>query len=420
MYSNTQAEATPMDGMSIMEKTGFWNDIWSEIRKVYHFVFIQDMPLWVAGIGLGILAILIFLWRYPWGISSGYGNWGEQLYYYFGLGSLAGLKEAPPAPWLHPVSIMNLGMIFGSMGASMMKGQFTTYLAPGREYVKGFIGGALMGIGSSFANGCIEGGFYTAVGVYSLGGFAMMIGLALGSILGVKYLIWEMFNWPVKVPDKPAQPTRPPLVDWKKVHPYIGGGIYIVICLSFYIYAYFGKTVLGGMAFFGLWIGYFMQRSRFCLQRTFRNPFMTGDYEMVKAVILSLIIYSAGSAVIKYGFFQPDTHGIDHRFWMGSLIGGCIFGLGMVIAGACASSGLWRAGEGNTKIWMAIVGFITVYPWFKYEVQTTALGPFLGKGIYVVDILTWTWTPVFYIAFFLVWYLLAVYNSKTEKFVISF
>lgn len=404
-----------------MEKTSLWSEIWKETKRGYHFIFIQDMPLWVAGIGLGVLAILIFLWRYPWGISSGYGNWGNQLYYYLGFGKWAGLDKAPLTPWMHPVSIMNLGMIFGSMGAAMMNEQFTTYRAPGREYVKGFIGGALMAIGSAFANGCIEGGFYTAVGVFSLGGFAMMIGLAAGSIVGVKYLIWEMFNWPVKIPtQQPVENKKPPLIDMQKVYPYIGAGIYIVFCLSFYVYSHFDKTLLGGMAFFGLWIGFFMQRSRFCLQRTFRNPFMTGDYEMVKAVILSLVIYSAGSAVIKYGFFQPDTHGIDHRFWIGSLVGGFIFGLGMVVAGACASSGLWRAGEGNTKIWLAIVGFITVYPAFKYAVANTAMGPFLGKGINVVDIFTWTWTIVFYIAFFIAWYLLAVYNAKTEKFVISF
>jgi len=403
-----------------LEKTSFLNEIWNELRDLYHFLFVRDMPQWVAGIGLGVLAILIFLWRYPWGISSGYRNWGEQLYYYFGLGNWAGLNEAPFPPWMHPVSIMNLGMIFGSMGASMMKKQFAVVRVPNREYVKGFIGGALMAVGSPFAGGCIEGAFYTAVGVFSLGGFVNMIGLSLGAIVGVKYLIWEMFNWPVKMLDKSAEPPKPPLINWKKVYPYIGAGIYIFFCLSFYIYDYFDNTVLGGMAFFGLWIGYFMQRARFCLARTIRNPFMTGDYEMVKAVILSLIIYSAGSAVIKYGFFQPDTHGIDHPFWVGSLVGGFIFGLGMVIAGACASSGLWRAGEGNTKIWMAIVGFITVDPVVEYAVKSTALGTFLGKGIYIPNVLSWTWTLIFYLAFFLGWYLLAVYNAKTEKFVISF
>ncbi len=405
-----------------LENTSLVSDIWQEIKKGYNFIFITDMPLWVAGVALGILAIFIFLWRYPWGISSGYGNWGDQLYYYAGLGKWIGFTKNPPlTPWFHPVSVMNFGMILGATGAAMMKGQFSTYRAPGREYIKGFIGGALMGVGSSFANGCIEGGFYTAVGVYSLGGFMMMIGLALGAILGVKYLIWEMLNWPVKIPkQKPLENKKTPMINWKKVHPYIGAGIYIAICLLFYVYSAFGKTVIGGMAFFGLLVGFFMQRARFCLQRTFRNPFMTGDYEMVKAVILSLIIYSAGSAVIKYGFFQPTSNGVDHRFWLGSLLGGSIFGFGMVIAGACASSGLWRAGEGNTKVWLAIVGFATVYPITKHAVSSTALGPFLGKGIYVVDIFGWTWTPVLYIGFFLLWYFLAVYNSKTEKFVITF
>jgi len=184
------------------------------------------MPLWVAGIGIGILAILIFLWRYPWGISSGYGNWGNQLYYYLGFGKFAGLAKAPLTPWIHPVSVMNIAMILGAMGASMMKGQFSTYLAPRREYVKGFLGGALMGIGSSFANGCIEGGFYTAVGVFSAGGFMMMIGLAIGSIVGVKYLIWEMLNWPVKIPkQKPAKSKKKSGIDRKKIYPWIGGAI---------------------------------------------------------------------------------------------------------------------------------------------------------------------------------------------------
>lgn len=417
MFSNTQVEASLREDVSIMEKTRSSSLIWNELRDLYHFLFIRDMPLWVAGIGLGVLSVLIFLWRYPWGISSGYGNWGEQLYYYFGFGSWAGLDEAPLTPWMHPVSIMNLGMIFGSMGASMMKKQFAVVRVPNREYVKGFIGGALMAVGSPLAGGCIEGAFYTAVGVFSLGGFVNMIGLSLGAILGVKYLVWEMFNWPVKILDKPQ---KSPLIDWKKVYPFIGAGIYILFCLSFYIYANFDQTMLGGMAFFGLLIGYFMQRARFCLARTIRNPFMTGDYEMIKAVIVALIIYSAGSAVIKYGFFQPETHGVDHPFWVGALLGGFLFGLGMVLAGACASSGLWRAGEGNTKIWMAILGFITVDPVVEYAVKSTALGPLLGKGIYIPNFLSWTWTLIFYVAFFIGWYLLAVYNAKTEKFVISF
>lgn len=52
-------------------------------------------------------------------------------------------------------------------------------------------------------------------------------------------------------------------------------------------------------------------------------------------------------------------------------------------------------------------------------VKSTPFGDFLGKGIYVPDILGWNWTPIAYIAFFVGWYLLARYNERTEKFVIS-
>ena len=77
--------------------------------------------------------------------------------------------------------------------------------------------------------------------------------------------------------------------------------------------------------FFGLVIGLVMHRSRFCFVRAFRDPLMTGDAEMVKVVSLSLMIYGLGSAVIKWNYIQPDTMGVFHPFWIGSLLGGSHF-----------------------------------------------------------------------------------------------
>ncbi len=84
--------------VSPLEQTSLSSQIWKEIKRGYNFIFIKDMPLWVAGIGLGILAILIFLWRYPWGISSGYGNWGNQLYYYLGFREIGRIKGGAADP----------------------------------------------------------------------------------------------------------------------------------------------------------------------------------------------------------------------------------------------------------------------------------------------------------------------------------
>lgn len=36
---------------------------------------------------------------------------------------------------------------------------------------------------------------------------------------------------------------------------------------------------------------------------------------------------------------------------------------------------------------------------FRHRHSTSALGPFLGKGVYVVDVLTWTWTTIFWLFF---------------------
>jgi uncharacterized membrane protein YedE/YeeE len=46
---------------------------------------------------------------------------------------------------------------------------------------------------------------------------------------------------------------------------------------------------------------------------------------------------------------------VPPRFWFGSLVGGLLFGLGMVLAGGCASGVLWRAAEGHLKLWVALL-----------------------------------------------------------------
>ena len=103
-------------------------------------------------------------------------------------------------------------------------------------------------------------------------------------------------------------------------------------------------TILLILLFFGALIGLIMHRSRFCFVRAFRCPFMTGDAEMVKIVAMSLMIYGMGTAVIKWAWIQEPSMGVNHNFWIGSLLGGVIFGIGMLLAGGCALY-LLRSGQ---------------------------------------------------------------------------
>ncbi len=397
-----------------MEKDGFWGSVKEETRKNYIAIFEQDWPTWLAGIFIALLALLIFLWQSPWGIAGGYRNWGDWFFF------LTGLNNArPDAPWINTMSVSNFGLFTGALASALMSRQFKVRPAPPIEYVKGIAGGVFMGLGAALAAGCNVGGFYTAIGVFSMGGYAMMFGLGVGAYLGLRYLLWEMEKFPPKMAETPKDKSmKKTAVNWEKIQPYLGGSILIGAVGIFYLYSFLDKTQIGGLLFFGMLIGLVMHRSRFCFVRAFRCPFMTGDAEMVRVVAMSLMIYGLGSAVIKWNYIQPDTMGVYHPFWMGSLFGGIIFGFGMLLAGGCASSTLWRIGEGHTKLVLTLIGFALTNSLTSNVLKTTGFDEKLGKGILFTDVFSWSIGLPVFLAFLLFWALVAIWNEKTEKFVI--
>lgn len=247
----------------------------------------------------------------------------------------------------------------------------------------------------------------------------MMFGLGVGAYLGLRYLLWEMEKFPPKMAETPKDKSmKKTAVNWEKIQPYLGGSILIGAVGIFYLYSFLDKTQIGGLLFFGMLIGLVMHRSRFCFVRAFRCPFMTGDAEMVRVVAMSLMIYGLGSAVIKWNYIQPDTMGVYHPFWMGSLFGGIIFGFGMLLAGGCASSTLWRIGEGHTKLVLTLIGFALTNSLTSNVLKTTGFDEKLGKGILFTDVFSWSIGLPVFLAFLLFWALVAIWNEKTEKFVI--
>jgi uncharacterized protein len=383
-----------------------------ETRKNYSAIFEKDWPTGLAGILIAFLALLIFLWDKPWGIAAGYKNWGDWILYSVGL-----LEKRPFSPWLDSMSLSNFGIFTGAVMSAMMSRQFKIRQAPPMEYVKGIIGGLLMGFGAALSKGCNVGGFYTATSMLSMGGIAMMFGLGAGALIGLKYLLWEMEHVTIK---PLAQKNSGPFlgINWDRVQPYIGAVIFAAVVGAFYLYSSFDKGTLGGILFFGFLIGLVMHRSRFCFVRAFRCPFMTGESEMVKVVAISVMIYGMGAAAIKWAWVKEQTMGVIHPFLFGSLGGGLVFGIGMILAGGCASSTLWRVGEGHLKLVMTLIGFSLANALTNNFLAAHELKDKLGKGIFMPDIFTWQLTIPLFLLFFISWVLLAIWNEKTEKFVI--
>jgi uncharacterized membrane protein YedE/YeeE len=386
----------------------FWSSLKEEARRNYIAIFEQEWPTWLAGIFLALVALLIFLWKGPWGVAAGYRNLGDWILYGVGIG-----EDRPYSPWLHPIMLTNGGLLVGAFVSALMSRQFKLHRAPPLEYAKSLLGGTLMGTGAVLAAGCNVGGFYTAAAMLDWSGLAMMIGLVIGAWIGLRYLLWEMEHLPQKGVNQ-----SPPGARWVGVQPYLGGSVILLVILAFYAYAVLDNTELGGLLFFGFLIGLIMHRSRFCFVRAFRCPFMTGDAEMVKVVAMSLMIYGMGTAVIKWAWIQEPAMGVNHNFWIGSLLGGVIFGVGMLVAGGCASSTLWRVGEGQTKMVVTLLAFAVSNSVLARTLEKLDLYDKMGHGVFIPDTLTWYVTVPAFLVFFTFWAFVAIWNEKSEKFVI--
>ncbi len=112
---------------------------------------------------------------------------------------------------------------------------------------------------------------------------------------------------------------------------------------------------------FGLAFGFVVQRSRFCFTSAFRDLFLLQDGRLMKGVIVGLAIATVGFTLIMYKAVPDPTQGMAGNVYptgWHTLLGGLLFGTGMVVAGGCASGTLYRMGEGYVAQWVALVGMI--------------------------------------------------------------
>lgn len=113
---------------------------------------------------------------------------------------------------------------------------------------------------------------------------------------------------------------------------------------------------------FGGCFGFVLQKSRFCFTASMRDPWITGSTSVTKAVLIALAITTIGFTAIKYGAFVNGLPipGMNYvvPISFSTVVGGILFGIGMVIAGGCASGTLMRVGEGFAMQVLSLAAFI--------------------------------------------------------------
>ena len=114
-------------------------------------------------------------------------------------------------------------------------------------------------------------------------------------------------------------------------------------------------SVLTGLLCGGA-LGFVMQRGRFCLTGGFRDMYIAKDNRMFYALLIAIAIQAVGVyALISFGVFQYSAGTLSI---LPAIIGAFIFGIGIILAGGCATGTWYRAGEGLVGSWIALAGYM--------------------------------------------------------------
>lgn len=406
---------------------------WLEgFKQDYRSVFVEPWSAYTGAVLLVMIMAVLMGSGLFWGVFGGLKLWGNYLNNAIGLGDILGIKEQLESPLMHRISLMNITLLLGALSAALLSRQFHISRPPPLEYLWAAVGGSLMGIGATLAGGCTTGGFFVPLTFSSAAGWAMWLGLLAGAVIGLKLLLWTMENISWGMTPPAVKPAR-----LKELYPWLGLVVFLFVLFwarSWWFSEEEKKAVRALLVILGFGIGFVLHRSRFCFSRVFREPFMTAEGEMTKAMILAIALGApVGAALIAYGTIDPYVS-IPARFWLGSLLGGLVFGVGMIFAGGCASGSLWRIGEGHLKLVVAVFFFAWVG-----SIASAVLGSFglltadididfldgvaeitgLGYQAFMPDLLG-GWAnalPVTY-TFLALWYIFVRYNESTSKYTI--
>ena len=108
--------------------------------------------------------------------------------------------------------------------------------------------------------------------------------------------------------------------------------------------------------FIGLLFGALLQSGQFCFVSGFRNIVYQRNTRFLTALLIAISIQAIG-------FFSLQSMGLitipeGTLPVTATIIGGFLFGVGMVLAGCCGSGAWFRSGEGLTGTWLTLFAFI--------------------------------------------------------------
>ncbi len=392
-----------------------WDNVYKEILNVYYYIWKKPWPIWAGAIALALANIFMFAYARAIGVFPQMAMWGSWVYNLLGIKVDAPFLAYPlTPPHLDVHSMIDFGIIFGVLISALISGEFKIRKDDLYGYLLAIVGGILMGFGTVLMPPCNVGGFYSATMALSLSGPVAAIGLLLGAYLGGIFLKWQAIRAATSVVFNDSTADEPIKKVSSTIQPYIGYAISIILAIVVITYFWLGKTKFSGLLLFGTFFGIVFQRSRLCMAGAFREIFVSRDGTAMKWVLFSLAIGTVGFAILKSQGYQ-QMHFIL-PLGLHTVIGGFIFGIGMVLAGGCGAGILWRSAEGYVRAWLAVVsGMLASGSWVLLYGYHVGEGWLYGKPFSLGHRFGWFGGALLIFLFLTCFYILITYVEGKRK-----
>ena len=327
---------------------------WQQFKHTFLIKFWSPVP---AVIAAGILATYYFgITGTFWAVTGEFTRWGGQLLQLTGVHAetwgyykLIGLEGSPLT---RIDGMMIIGMFGGCFAAALWANNVKLRLPKSRIRIfQAIIGGMIAGFGARLAMGCNLAAFFTGIPQFSLHAWFFALATAIGSWFGARFTLLPMFRIPVKMVKVSAASPLTQRPDQARRRFRLGMLIFVGM-IGWALLTAVGSPKLGLAMLFGVGFGLLIERAQICFTSAFRDLWITGRTQMAKAIIF-------GMAVSAIGIFSYVQLGVAPKImWAGpnAVIGGLLFGFGIVLAGGCETGWMNRAVEGQVHYWWVGLG----------------------------------------------------------------
>ncbi|WDV44806.1 YeeE/YedE family protein [Clostridiaceae bacterium M8S5] len=219
----------------------------------------------------------------------------------------------------------------------------------------------------------------------------------------------------------------------KKNQIYVGFAI-LASMIALGIYQYSKDYRLALHLIIGLSIGYVMQRSRFGFAGGIRKIYHTGDSSLTKGLMFLFSITLVITAAIHYGahvngadvYYRAVESGVAvipgsdyvEPANIATILGGILFGIGMMFGGGCASGTLTDVGEGYGRGIIVLFFFSTGALWGAHDMPWWTQSVFfkVHKRLYLPDVFGYMGTIVLsLLGYFLIYAIAKKYENKRRN-----